>query len=69
MGEVTVDKDWEVDNAVDALIRAQEILNDKKLMPKVKIAFKKKQQALAETAAELKLETKVAEKQKVMRNK
>jgi hypothetical protein len=63
------DKDWEVDSAVDTLIRANDILNDKKLLPKIRQRFAEKQRALQETAAELKLETKVAAKQKEIRSK
>ena len=58
-------KKWEIEGAVDTLIRAQEILNDKKLLPCVRREFKKRQKALAETALELK----VAKKQRSMRDK
>ena len=61
--------EYDVNYAVDTLIKAQEILNDKQMLPKVKKAFAKKQQALRETASELKLESKVAEKQKAMGDK
>ncbi|GAH57803.1 unnamed protein product, partial [marine sediment metagenome] len=37
-----VDK-WEVNSAVDTLIEAQKILNNKQLLPKVRRAFKEKQ--------------------------
>ena len=56
---------WEVDSAVDTLIEAQKIMKDKRLLPKVKVAFAEKQQAMAEAALELK----VAEKQCALRNK
>lgn len=59
------DDEWEVDGAVDTLIKAQEILNDKKLLPKVKRAFTEKQRALAEAALELN----VAGKQRAIRQK
>lgn len=57
--------DWKVNSAVDTLIEAQKILNDKKLLPKVRRAFREKQRALAEAALELK----VSEKQRAIRNK
>lgn len=59
------EKDWEVDAAVDALIRANEILNDKALMPKIRIRFQEKMKALQETALELK----VSQKQQDIRKK
>ncbi len=59
------DKEWEIESAVDTLISAQKILNDKKLLPKVKRAFKEKQRALQDAALELN----VAEKQSAMRKK
>ena len=59
-----IDK-WEVDNAVRTLIEAQEIMNNKQLLPRVKRAFAEKQRALAEAALELK----VAKTQKALRNK
>lgn len=43
---ITEDVKWKVDNAVDTLIRAEEIKKDKGLMPKVKKAIVKKQKAL-----------------------
>ena len=65
MATVKSDDKWEVDDAVRTLIRSQEILNDKKLLPKVKRAFAEKQRALADAALELKVST----KQKDIRNK
>lgn len=58
-------KKWEIEEAVSTLIRAQKILKDKKLLPAVKREFKRQQDALAETALELK----VAKKQRDMRKK
>lgn len=57
--------DWEVSSAVDTLIKAQEILKNKKLLPLVRREFKKRQEALAEAALELK----VAKKQRSMGKK
>ncbi len=59
-----IDK-WEIDSAVDTLIQAQKILNNKLILPRVRQAFKEKQRALAEVALELK----VATKQRAIRNK
>lgn len=56
---------WGVDQAVDTLIRAQEIMNDKRLLPRVKRAFTEKQRALAEAALELK----VAKQQRTVRDR
>jgi len=56
---------WEIEGAVDTLIRAQEIMNDKQLFPKVKQAFIKKQRAMQETALELK----ITEKQSALRDR
>ena len=56
---------WEIDQAVDTLIRAQEIMADKILFPRVKQAFAKKQRAMKEAA----LEFTVAAKQRSMRAK
>jgi len=58
-----IDK-WEINSAVDTLIEAQKIMNNKKLLPRVKRAFVEKQRAMAEAALELK----VAAKQKHMRD-
>lgn len=57
--------EWEVEQAVDTIIKAQEIMNDKRLLPRVKRAFVERQRALQEAALELK----VAGKQKALRNK
>ena len=65
MATVKKIEEWDVDQAVDTLIRAQEILNDKRLLPRVKRAFTEKQRALAEAALELK----VSKKQKTLRDK
>lgn len=47
--------EWEVSSAVNTLIKVQEILKDKKLLPLVRREFKKRQDALAEAALELKV--------------
>lgn len=65
MATVESDDKWEVDSAVRTLVEAQEILNNKQLLPKVKLAFAKKQRALAEAALELN----VAGKQRAIRQK
>ena len=65
MAEIASTEKWEIDSAVDTLIEAQKILNDKKLLPKVRKAFKERQRALAEAALELKVST----KQRDIRNK
>ncbi len=54
--------DWEIGSAVDTLIEAQEILKDKKNLPRIEKEFKKRQDAMAEAALELQ----VAKKQKAM---
>ena len=56
---------WEIEQAVDTLIKAQEILKDKRLLPKVRVEFKKRMDALAEAALELNVVT----KQKAMHEK
>ena len=56
---------WEIESAVNTLIDAQKILNDKKLLPKIRRAFKEKQRALAEAALELN----VSKQQRAIRNK
>lgn len=58
-------EEWEVDSAVDTLIKAQEIMNDKRLLPRVKRAFAERQRALQEAALELK----VTKKQNTLRDK
>ena len=45
-----VDRDWEVENAVDTLIRAEEIRNDAKLMKKVRPALARRQKQVAAAA-------------------
>ncbi len=56
---------WEVNSAVDTLIEAHEIMNNKPLYKRVKIAFAKKQRAMQEAALELQ----VADKQRAINKK
>lgn len=51
-------EEWQVNSAVDTLIEAQEIMNNKRLLPRVKRAFAEKQRALQEAALELKVSKK-----------
>ncbi len=48
-------EDYEVDQAVDTLVQARKILNDKRMLPRVRQAFADKQRDLAEAALELKV--------------
>lgn len=59
------DEQWKIDSAVDTLVEAERIKNDKKMFPKVLKAFKRKLDELAKTA----LEVKVAKKQAEIRAK
>ena len=52
-------EDYEIDCDVDTLIKANELLNDKVKLPKIKKRFAEKQEALSDTAKQLALESKV----------
>ena len=55
---------WEVQSAVDTLIRAEEIKNDSKLLSAVKRLMEEKVKATSEAAAKLKVEQKTSKKLK-----
>lgn len=68
-GEIAMPKkekydDWNVRSDVDTLIQANKILNDKSKLPKIRVEFKKRAEALKDTAKELNLESKVGKKLK-----
>ena len=50
--------EWEIDSDIDTLIRANDILNDKTKLPKIKVRYAEKQKAMMETAKQLNLEVK-----------
>lgn len=62
---VKTDKQWEEDDAVDILVRAEKIRRDKKLFPRVKKAFARRLREMEQAA----LEIKVAQKQAEIRGK
>jgi len=61
MTQPKADEKWEIESDARTLISAQEILNDKKKLPKVKIELARQAKAAAEAVKEAELHAKVAD--------
>ena len=74
-GEITMAKkekyeDWEINSDVETLVKANELLNDKVKLPKIKTRIAEKEKALNEAKQQLNLEEKTSERvKKLLGNK